>query len=60
MNRDKNNIYWRHLLVGVVAILLALPFWYGRLDWEDISFAVRRVMPTLVAPRRFRTNAIEN
>ena len=30
----KNNTYLRHLLMGVIAILLALPFWYGRLDWE--------------------------
>ena len=30
----KNNAYPPHLLVGVIAILLALPFWYGRLDWD--------------------------
>jgi methionine sulfoxide reductase heme-binding subunit len=30
----KNNVYLPHLLVGVIAILLALPFWYGRLDWD--------------------------
>ena len=34
MNKNKNTVYWRHLLVGTVAILLALPFWYGRLDWD--------------------------
>ena len=30
----KNNIYLRHLLVGLIAVGLALPFWYGRLDWD--------------------------
>lgn len=30
----KNNIYLRHLLIGLIAIGLALPFWYGRLDWD--------------------------
>lgn len=30
----KKNFYLRHLLVGSIAILLALPFWYGRLDWD--------------------------
>lgn len=24
----------RHLLIGVLAILLTLPFWYGRLNWD--------------------------
>ena len=30
----KNNLYLRHLLIGTIALLLALPFWYGRLDWD--------------------------
>jgi methionine sulfoxide reductase heme-binding subunit len=34
MNLDKTNGYGRHLLVGAGAILLALPFGYGRLDWD--------------------------
>lgn len=29
------NMYLRHLLVGTLAFLLALPFWYGRLDWDS-------------------------
>lgn len=28
------NVYLRHLFVAVLALLLALPFWYGRLDWD--------------------------
>jgi methionine sulfoxide reductase heme-binding subunit len=31
---NKNNAYLRHLLMGTIAVLLALPFWYGRLDWD--------------------------
>lgn len=31
---SKNNTYLRHLLVGLIAVGLALPFWYGRLDWD--------------------------
>jgi sulfoxide reductase heme-binding subunit YedZ len=30
----KNNTFYRHVIVGVIAIVLALPFWYGRLDWD--------------------------
>lgn len=30
----KNSIFLRHLVVGLIAIGLALPFWYGRLDWD--------------------------
>jgi sulfoxide reductase heme-binding subunit YedZ len=30
----KNNTYIRHLLIGVIAVGLALPFWVGRLDWD--------------------------
>jgi sulfoxide reductase heme-binding subunit YedZ len=30
----KNNTFIRHLIIGVVTIVLALPFWYGRLDWD--------------------------
>ena len=29
-----NNTYLRHLVIGLTAVALALPFWYGRLDWE--------------------------
>lgn len=28
------NLLFRHLLVGLFAILLMLPFWFGRLDWD--------------------------
>ncbi len=31
---QKNNLFYRHFVVGVIALLVALPFWYGRLDWE--------------------------
>lgn len=31
----KNNLFYRHAIVGVIAIVLALPFWYGRLDWDS-------------------------
>lgn len=30
----KNNFYFRHLIVGVIAVGLSVPFWYGRLDWD--------------------------
>jgi sulfoxide reductase heme-binding subunit YedZ len=30
----KNNTFIRHFIVGVITIILALPFWYGRLDWD--------------------------
>jgi sulfoxide reductase heme-binding subunit YedZ len=29
------NAYTRHLIIGIIAIILALPFWYGRLDWDS-------------------------
>jgi sulfoxide reductase heme-binding subunit YedZ len=29
-----HSLFRRHLLVGAVAVLLAVPFWYGRLDWD--------------------------
>lgn len=29
-----NNMYLRHLITGVIAFLLTIPFWYGRLDWD--------------------------
>ena len=29
-----NNLYLRHLLVGAIAVVIAVPFWYGRLDWD--------------------------
>ncbi len=32
--RYKQNFWFRHLVVGIISILLALPFWYGRLDWD--------------------------
>lgn len=32
--KSKNNTYLRHLLIGSIAVGLALPFWYGRLDWD--------------------------
>jgi sulfoxide reductase heme-binding subunit YedZ len=29
----------RHLVIGLIAVALALPFWYGRLDWDpDMRF----------------------
>lgn len=28
------NIYYRHATVGVIAVIIAMPFWYGRLDWD--------------------------
>lgn len=28
------NLLFRHLLVGLFAVLLMLPFWFGRLDWD--------------------------
>ena len=31
---SKNNTYLRHLFVGLIAVGLVLPFWYGRLDWD--------------------------
>jgi len=31
---QKNNTYYRHFAVGAISIILALPFWYGRLDWD--------------------------
>ena len=31
---SKNNSFLRHLLVGLIAVGLALPFWVGRLDWD--------------------------
>lgn len=34
MNIFKNNIYLRHLLIAIVTLVLALPFWFGRLDWD--------------------------
>jgi sulfoxide reductase heme-binding subunit YedZ len=30
----KNTLFYRHFVVGAIALLLALPFWYGRLDWD--------------------------
>lgn len=30
----KKNVYLRHLTVAVLAFLLAVPFWYGRLNWD--------------------------
>ncbi|MFZ1396105.1 MAG: hypothetical protein WAS33_04360 [Candidatus Promineifilaceae bacterium] len=29
-----NNTYVRHLSIGIIAVVLALPYWYGRLDWD--------------------------
>ena len=29
-----SNSYLRHLVIGSIAVVLALPFWYGRLDWD--------------------------
>ncbi len=29
----KQSLLFRHTIVGLAAIILALPFWYGRLDW---------------------------
>ena len=31
---NTNNTYLRHLLISSVAFALALPFWFGRLDWD--------------------------
>ena len=28
------NLLIRHLIVGLLALLLTLPFWFGRLDWD--------------------------
>jgi sulfoxide reductase heme-binding subunit YedZ len=36
--RNSNGIL-RHLVIGLIAVALALPFWYGRLDWDpDMRF----------------------
>lgn len=31
----RNNARYRLLTVGALTIILALPFWYGRLDWDS-------------------------
>ena len=31
---NMKSTFQRHLVVGAIAFLLALPFWYGRLDWD--------------------------
>lgn len=31
---SSKNLFMRHLIVGTLAALLALPFWFGRLDWD--------------------------
>lgn len=28
------KVYYKHAIIGVIAVGLALPFWYGRLDWD--------------------------
>ncbi len=34
MRKKKNNLFYRHLIVGFITVILTLPFWFGRLDWD--------------------------
>lgn len=41
----KNNLFYRHFVMGVIALLVALPFWYGRTP-TLLRLCHRDVLPT--------------